>query len=179
MAVDAALLSSSPGGAAPGLSAAGRGTRAGLVAETAGAERKGLAPTAVRHAAACPGLNRAGRRRGPARRETRALAARATATDAVRPPILSPTSRRHLDRLGPVANSKILRRETSPRVPTPARPFSEESDGRRGEPTARTRPKEWVSARPRAASATGGDREGVGIITDRRRDLARPADVHR
>lgn len=117
MAVDAALLSSSPGGAAPGLSAAGRGTRAGLVAETAGAERKGLAPTAVRHAAACPGLNRAGRRRGPARRETRALAARATATDAVRPPILSPTSRRHLDRFGPAVNLK--NRAPEPWSPTP------------------------------------------------------------
>ncbi len=116
MAADVALLSPNPGGAAPGREAVGR-ARTGLVAEAAGSERKGLAPTAERHARACPGLNLAGGRDEPARRETRAPAARAAATVAVRPPILSPTSRRHLDRFGPAVNLK--NRAPEPWSPTP------------------------------------------------------------
>ena len=117
MAAGNALPGRCPGGAAPGLSALGKHARAGLVAEAAGSDRKGESPTAARHApTACPGLNMAGGRGEPARRESRALAARAAAAVAVRPPILSPTSRRHLDRLGPVANSKTSRREHSRRL---------------------------------------------------------------
>ena len=160
MAAGDALPGRCPGGAAPGLAALGKRARAGLVTEAAGSDRKGEPPTAVRHAAtACPGLNMAGGRGEPARRESRALAARAAATVAVRPPILSPTSRRHLDRIGPAANSKTLRREQSRRLRrhpplcgirrTPRRTDGEDASEDR-----------WNSARPRAASATGGTGRG-------------------
>ena len=160
MAAGDALPGRCPGGADPGLAALGKRARAGLVAEAAGSDRKGEPPTAARHApTACPGLNMAGGRGEPARRESRALAARAAATVAVRPPILSPTSRRHLGRLGPAANSKTSRREQSRRLRrhpplcgirrTPRTTDGEDAAEDRGN-----------SARPRAASATGGTGRG-------------------
>src|ERR1700712_1608299 len=100
MAADVALLRPScPGGASPGPRAILGNVRAGLVTEAVGAVGKGLPSTAVRRrSSARLGLNLARRKGEPARRRTRALAARATATDAVRPPIPFLTSRRHLDR---------------------------------------------------------------------------------
>lgn len=172
MAADVALLSPNPGGAAPGREAVGR-ARTGLVTEAAGSERKGLAPTAERHARACLGLNLARGRDEPARREARAPAARATATDAVRSTILSPTSRRHLDRFGPAVNLKTVRRSLSP-TPEPTPP------GLNGNPTVAAENRQ--RGRDRNVSGFGApagrerdrrDREGVAIITDRRRDLAR------
>lgn len=159
MAADVALLSPNPGGAAPGREAVGR-ARTGLVAEAAGSERKGLAPTAERHARACPGLNLAGGRDEPARRETRAPAARAAATVAVRPPILSPTSRRHLDRFGPAVNLK--NRAPEPWSPTPeptppgptANPTAAAENRRRGRDRSLSRVRRFRG--PRMAGPGGG-----------------------
>lgn len=97
MAADVVLRAPDPGGASPEPKGVGQG--AGLVTEASGREGGKSPSTAVRRPGRL-GLNTAGGRDGPARRGLRATGARAATCCAVRPSILSPTSRKHLDRYG-------------------------------------------------------------------------------